>query len=231
MFESNSAWMNMLQWDACADASIKLADFAGQDCWAGMDAAFKKDLFAKVRIFLRDDKVYVFGRYYLPQAQVDAKGNEAFVGWKADGWIRATQGEVLDIEAVREELLEDNRTFNLTEVPYDPAQLTQFAGEMLNEGVPMVEIRPTVLNFSPAMKELEELVAGKRLVHNGDPVLAWAIANVVCHRDAKDNIYPNKEKPENKIDPAVALIMAISRAVVFREKPNVIDADYSLVTV
>ncbi len=228
---ADSGWMNMLQWDACADRSIRIEDFAGADCWVGLDAAFKKDLFAKLRIFLRGDKVYVFGRYYLPQSQVEAKGNEHFVGWKAEGWIRDTPGEVLDIEAVREELLEDNRRFNLVEVPYDPAQLTPFAGEMLDEGVRMVEIRPTVLNFSAAMKELEELVTGRRLVHNGDPVLAWAIANVVCHRDAKDNIYPNKEKPENKIDPAVALIMAISRGVVFREKPNVIGSDYSLVTV
>jgi phage terminase large subunit-like protein len=36
---------------------------------------------------------------------------------------------------------------------------------------------------------------------------------VVCHRDAKDNIYPRKERPENKIDGAVALIMALGRAM------------------
>jgi phage terminase large subunit-like protein len=82
---------------------------------------------------------------------------------------------------------------------------------MLAQGVPMVEIRPTVLNFSPAMKELEALVASKRLHHNGDPVLAWAIANVVCHRDAKDNIYPRKDGVDKKIDPAIALIMALAR--------------------
>ena len=77
----------------------------------------------------------------------------------------------------------------------------------------MVEIRPLVLHFSPAMKELEELVACRRLQHDGDPVLGWMIANVVCHRDAKDNIYPKKEKVENKIDGAIALIMALSRAI------------------
>jgi phage terminase large subunit-like protein len=75
----------------------------------------------------------------------------------------------------------------------------------------MVELRPTVLNFSPAMKEVEELVASRRLHHDGDPVLAWAIANVVCHRDAKDNIYPRKDDPAKKIDPAIALFMAMAR--------------------
>jgi phage terminase large subunit-like protein len=50
--------------------------------------------------------------------------------------------------------------------------------------------------------------AGK-IAHDGNPALAWMIGNVVGHYDAKDNVYPRKERPENKIDGAVALIMAI----------------------
>lgn len=219
---ADSSWMNMLQWDACADPGLKEDDFLGQPCTIALDAAFKKDLFAKIKVFRRDADYYVFGRYYLPEAQVRGDDKEQFAAWEREGWIRTTPGEVLDIAAVREELIGDDATgaqgdiqrFEVTEVPYDPAQLTQFATEMLAEGLPMVELRPLVLNFSPAMKELEELVAAGRLHHNGDPVLAWMIANVVCHRDPKDNIYPKKERPENKIDGAVALIMALARAMV-----------------
>ena len=40
----------------------------------------------------------------------------------------------------------------------------------------------------------EALVRSGRLHHDGDPVLAWMVSNVVCHRDKKDNIYPNKGK-------------------------------------
>ena len=40
------------------------------------------------------------------------------------------------------------------------------------------------------------------------------ISNVVCHTDAKDNIYPRKERPENKIDGPVASIMAMGRHLV-----------------
>jgi phage terminase large subunit-like protein len=36
------------------------------------------------------------------------------------------------------------------------------------------------------------------------------VSNVVAHRDAKDNIYPRKQKPENKIDGVVAIIMALA---------------------
>jgi phage terminase large subunit-like protein len=37
------------------------------------------------------------------------------------------------------------------------------------------------------------------------------MSNVVCHRDQKDNIYPRKERPENKIDGVVALLIAVNR--------------------
>ncbi len=40
------------------------------------------------------------------------------------------------------------------------------------------------------------------------------VSNVVAHLDNKDNIYPRKERPENKIDGVVALIMALGRALV-----------------
>jgi phage terminase large subunit-like protein len=39
------------------------------------------------------------------------------------------------------------------------------------------------------------------------------MSNVVAHMDVKDNIYPRKERPENKIDGVVALIMALGRAL------------------
>lgn len=218
---ADAAWMNMLQWDACGDPALRPEDFAGEECIASLDAAFKKDLFAKVRLFRRYQDgaphFYVFGRYYTNRELVEAKGNEHLQAWAEEGRIRTTPGNVLDIEAVREELLEDTRRFAVVEVPYDPAQLTQFCGELIDQGVPMVEIRPTVLNFSPAMKEVEELVAARRLHHDGDPVLAWAIANVVCHRDAKDNIYPRKDDPLKKIDPAIALFMSMARWIARKE--------------
>ena len=219
---ADAAWMNMLQWDACADPSLKEADFAGEECWIALDAAFKKDLFAKMKIFRRGRDYYAFGRYYMPQAAVQQTGGDQLDAWARSGWIRVTPGEVLDIEVVRDELLGagepraggDASRFEVQECAFDPFQLAQFSGELIEAGLEMVELRPTVLNFSPAMKEVAELVASKRLHHTGDPVLAWAISNVTCVWDRKDNIYPRKEKPEQKIDPAIALFMALARAMV-----------------
>jgi phage terminase large subunit-like protein len=218
---ADSAWMNMAQWDACARPGMKPADFAGERAFIGLDAAFVKDLFAKAIVVRQGDKVRAFGRCYAPEALLERKGNEQLRGWARDGWIRTTPGEVLDIEAVRQELAEDMALFDVVEVPYDPWQLRQFAGEQLDVGVPMVEMRANVQSFSEPMKALDALVAKGDFEHDGNPVLAWMISNVVCHYDAKDNIYPRKERPEQKIDAAIALIMALGRALAPRESDPV----------
>jgi phage terminase large subunit-like protein len=81
------------------------------------------------------------------------------------------------------------------------------------------------------MKELDALVRSGRMHHDGDPVLAWMVSNVVCHTDAKENIYPRKERPENKIDGVVSLIMAVGRSMVSEEIGNLDDAIYNPVIV
>jgi phage terminase large subunit-like protein len=92
------------------------------------------------------------------------------------------------------------------------------------EGIPCTEVRPTVLNFSAPMKHLDGLILSAvptdssptpkfLFTHNADPCFMWQMSNVVSKTDQKDNVYPNKERPESKIDGAVALIMAMNRAL------------------
>ncbi|MCH4024096.1 MAG: terminase large subunit [Acetobacter sp.] len=214
---ADQAWMDMRAWDACADYTLSEADFEGDECAGSLDLASKVDLAAKIRLFERDHDgithYYVLPVFYLPQKQVDESGNAQYAGWVADNWIKATQGDVIDFEKIEEDLQEDNELFALRYMAYDPWQATQLAQRMMAQGLPMMEYRQTVANFSEPMKELEALVLSGRLHHNGCPVLSWCISNVVCHTDAKDNIYPRKERSENKIDGAVALIMALGRAL------------------
>ncbi len=212
------AWMNMLKWDDCADTSLSIEDFEGEKAVVALDLASKIDIAAKVTVFTRkiDDEshYYAFGEYYLPEETVQESGNEQYEGWAHEGRLTLTPGNVIDFAYIEDDLKEDASRFEVVEVPYDPFQATQLSTRMLEEGFPMVEMRPTVLNFSEPMKELESLVLSKRLHHNGCPIMTWMVSNVVAHLDNKDNIYPRKERPENKIDGVVALIMALGRALV-----------------
>ena len=53
----------------------------------------------------------------------------------------------------------------------------------------------------------------KRVAHGGHPVLRWMMDNVFIRKDPAGNIKPDKEKSTEKIDGAVAMIMALDRAI------------------
>lgn len=222
---ADTAWMDMRAWDTCKDTTLDPEQFAGEPTYVALDLASKVDIAAKIALHERtiDGKAhyYVFGQYYLPRDTVERGENSQYQGWEHMELLTVTDGAVIDFDVIEQDLLADCSRFEVREVPYDPFQATQLSTRMAAQGVPMVEMRPTVLNFSEPMKQLEALVLQGRLHHNGDPVLAWMMSNVVAHMDAKDNIYPRKERPENKIDGVVALIMALGRALANEQQEEV----------
>lgn len=224
---ADHAWMDMRAWDACADKTLSEEQFEGEDAWIALDLASKVDIAERVKLFKRSidgvEHYYGFAAHYLPQGAIDASRNAQYEGWAREGRIIVVDGEANDYSLMKDHLRADASRFKVVEVPFDPWQANQLASEMLSEGLPMVEFRQIVANMSAPMKELEALVLSGRFHHNGDPVLTWMISNVVCHSDAKDNIYPRKERNENKIDGAVALIMALGRAMVSASKPSVYE--------
>jgi len=212
---ADSAWMPPEAWRAAADPTLDIEDFAADECVIGLDLATKTDIAAKVYLFRRHlDGVahyYLFGRYYLPEAALNDGRNAAYSGWEVEGRLVATQGDVTDFGQIEAEVIEDASRFKVREIAFDPWQAADLAQRLMANGAQCVEYRATVQNFSAPMKELAALVLQKRLHHDGCPALAWMVSNVVCHLDAKDNIYPRKERPENKIDAVVAAIMALGR--------------------
>lgn len=215
---AKNAWLNMLRWKE-APARKSLAELDGRPCFIGLDLASKIDIAGNVLLFppVEGDPLWhVHGRYYLPEARVieELDSNTArYREFDALGLLTLTDGEVIEFEVIKEDLREFAGRFDLKAVGYDPWQATQLAQEMELEGLPMVEIRQTVQNLSEPMKELESLILQRKLAHGDCPVLTWMASNVVAKMDVKDNIYPNKERPENKIDGIVALIIALARAI------------------
>lgn len=222
---SDNPWLPMDRWDACADTSLKMESFAGDAeylCYVGLDLASKIDIVARVFCFTKvvdgARHYYLFAKFYLPEAAVRESRNSQYLGWVTAGYIQVMPGDTVDFGVIEEELIADAQAAQAAEVGFDPWQATQLAQRAATEGgLTMVEVRPTVQNFSPAMKEIEAAVRDGRAHHDGNPVLTWMASNVVCHTDAKDNIFPRKELPQNKIDGMVAAITAVNRAMTANE--------------
>lgn len=209
-------------WDACADPSIRETDFAGLPCTAGLDLASKRDINAGVRRFQDDGGlVTLLFDFWLPEQRVIDGDNPSYAGWAEDGWLKTTSGNVVDYTAIQERVEAWGKLHDLTELGFDPYQAAHMVRLLMEQGITCVEIRPTVLNFSEPMKELDKLIAEGKLRHDGNPVMRWMMGNVVAQRDYKDNVYPRKEKDENKIDGPVAAIMAQARAAAYEDdKPG-----------
>ena len=68
-------------------------------------------------------------------------------------------------------------------------------------------------DMSPPTKELMKLAMEKRIAHGGHPILSWMMDNIHIRTDPAGNIKSDKAKSTEKIDGAVALIMALDRCI------------------
>ena len=219
--QAGAAWMDMTAWHK-GERTVDLDDFEGRSCVIGLDLGAKNDLTAKVYVFKTegDDgrpRYQVFSRLYLPQTAIDKGTVSQYSGWADTSVIQVTGGAMTDLTRIEEELREDLSRFDVQAIAYDPWQATQLANDLSEDGAPMVEYRNTVQNVSEPMKWLEALVQDGRLDHDGNPCMTWMMGNVVAKVDAKDNIFPRKERYESKIDGPVALIYALAMYLSDRE--------------
>ena len=76
-------------------------------------------------------------------------------------------------------------------------------------------------SMSAPAKELERRIMGRELIHDGNPVLRWMVANVTVSQDPAGNLKPDKAKSTERIDGVVAACMAIGRwQVAQAEQPS-----------
>lgn len=214
---ADDALFSLSAWDQLARPGITLDDFEGRDCYLGLDLATKTDLAALAYLFPPregvDEPFTLFARCFLPDAAIQDARNPSYIEWASNGDLVVTPGDVTDFSAIEREIVEANRRFRVRACAFDPWASTQLAQRMIAEGVDMVEFRATTANFSEPTKELDALIRSRRIVHDGNPVLAWNLSNVVGHFDARGNVYPRKERPESKIDAAIASIMALGKCM------------------
>jgi len=218
------AWLDIQKYRAAGDPTLKIEAFRGERCWGSLDLASKIDIAVALRLFKRIvaglRHYYCFPTFWLPEQRVRESDNSQYEGWVKQGYIRVTSGDIIDFDAIEVELKTWPGQVKLASVAYDPFQATQMSTHLAGAGFPVLEVGQTVKNLSDPMKELDALVRAGRWHHDGNPVMEWMFSNVLAHYDHKDNIFPNKQKPENKIDGPVAAIMALSRAMVEPDPPK-----------
>lgn len=230
--QSSSPWLNLHAWKELADKDIKLEDFAAASCWEGLDLANVTDIASNCKVFTHEvdgqTHYYAFWRHYLPAEVTAEPDNKHYQGWVRDGWLIETPGSMIDQKLIQDNILADSARFRTMEVAIDNWGAPGISAALEQEGLTVVRIPQNVQHLSAPMKFIDGLVKSGRIHHNGDPVATWGISNVQVKPDRNDNWFPRRGSRHKKIDPALALILAMARAMVAEPK-NVYDGELAIV--
>lgn len=214
--------IDMTDWDAGAKV-VDIRDVKNLSWYAAIDLSTKLDITALVLV-ARDDNgsFHVRPWFWLPADNLRDRPNQEFTkyrAWADRGLLTLTEGNVVDYASVRRRLIElrDVGGLRIGQVGFDPWNAAHLAQELQEDGFEMVEIRQGYRTLSEPTKELLSAIVSHRISHGGNPVLRWMADCVSIRQDENGNVRPvkpDRNKSGKRIDGIVALIMAMSRAIV-----------------
>lgn len=212
---SEISWMPMSKWNEC-NKVIEEEKLKGKDCYVGLDLSMTTDLSSVNLEFKLEDETYaMISKSFIPENRVREKERIDRVPYSEfirQGILIPTPGDVIDYSYIKKYILEQAKLYNIKEICYDPWSASQLATELENEGFIVVAIRQGYQTMSEPTKDILALVLQKKLIHNNNPLLTWAIHNAVVRQDVNGNIMLDKSKARNRIDPAVAMVISHVRA-------------------
>nr|DAM74879.1 MAG TPA: Terminase large subunit [Caudoviricetes sp.] len=211
-------WMPMEKWDKCAFA-VNEEELAGRVCYGGLDLSATTDLTAFVLVFPPEeqtDKYQILPYFWIPEETVDLRVKRDHVPydvWKKQGFIQTTEGNVVHYGFIETFIERLGERYNIREIAFDRWGAVQMVQNLEGMGFTVVPFGQGFKDMSPPTKELMKLTLEEKIAHGGHPVLRWNMDNIFIRTDPSGNIKADKEKSTEKIDGAIAMIMALDRAI------------------
>ena len=211
-------WMPMEKWDACA-FPVDEDELEGRVCYGGLDLSSTTDITAFVLVFPpqdEDDKYIILPYFWVPEDTLDLRVRRDYVPydvWERKGYLQTTEGNVVHYGYIEKFIERLGERFNIREIAFDRWGAVQMVQNLEGMGFTVVPFGQGFKDMSPPTKELMKLVLEQRIAHGGQSVLRWNMDNIFIRTDPAGNIKADKEKSTEKIDGAVATIMALDRAI------------------
>ncbi|GIO22440.1 terminase large subunit [Oceanobacillus sp. J11TS1] len=210
-----NGYMRMGKWKAAIIIKKSVIDYP---VFLGMDLSSTTDLTSIGKVFQLPERKFIVQQHsFMPEDKLTERintDNVRFDLWRDQGYLTTTPGSVVDYSYVEQHILDmREQGYNIIEIDFDKWNATHLVQILENHGFTMVEIPQFLRHLSFPTKELRSGVYRKQIMHFGDPLLHWALSNAVIKQDAQENIMLDKEKSIERIDPAAAVINALSRAL------------------
>lgn len=211
-------WMPMDKWDACA-YPVNEEMMEGRVCYGGLDLSSTTDLTSFCLVFPPEDEdepYYVLPYFWVPEDTLELRVKRDHVPydlWHRQGYLETTEGNVVHYGYIEKFIERLGERFNIREIAFDRWGAVQMVQNLEGMGFTVVPMGQGFASMSPPTKELMKLTLEKKLAHGGHPVLRWNMDNIFIRTDPAGNIKADKAKSTEKIDGAIACIMALDRAI------------------
>lgn len=229
----HASLVSATEWDACSDEPDERAFEAGP-LWIGIDLSSRQDLTAMAVVGEdADGLLHVRVHAWMPSLGLRERSERdraPYTQWVEMGVISLCPGATVRYTDVAETLAEYLESADVAAVAYDRWRIDVLQTELERLGVtaPLVPFGQGYRDMAPAIDALEQLVRERRILHGGHPLLRWALHGAEVVSDPAGNRKLDKARASARIDPLVALIMAIgawAKAQRGGDSPRAADAE------
>lgn len=192
----------------------------GQEGWLGVDGAAAWAALRDAYEFDPTKPVYVgldVGLYRDSSAVVVVQERpDGRLHAKSRIWV-PSPGSPVDPLSIMDHLRELSATYSVAAIAYDPRLFEAPALMLAQEGLPLVTIHQSVDRMTPIIGEAYERIKAGKISHDADEAFTQQMLNPIP-RLSERGFTLQKNKSRGRIDAAVALSLAIDRAV--HKKPR-----------
>ncbi len=207
----------------------ELPELLGRECHGGLDLGMINDLAAWGLCFPPDnelDPYYVINQAWIPRGCPHNLNAEPWAKFVANGSLIVTETEMTDHIAIRQRIVEDSHRYHIKTIAADPQNCRLMMDELLNDhGLEVFKFTQNHKFYHEPFKLLYSAVLQSRLLHGGDPLLAWCADNVVLEMNTFGHCMPKKARSLGKIDPIVAMLMAFSECVFSEAQRSIYETE------
>ena len=234
--DAADAWISTQLWKT-VQHHLNIDEYAGRECYGGLDLSLTSDLTAFVLVFPgKGLTLDAFSWFWLPGdrlIELEVKDNMGshYRQWRDAGYLNAPSGKVIDFVHAAEFIASVSNKFKVNGIAYDrakvehllaPLEATGCYVELIPHGQGFYKAQGTGLWMPQSIEELETAIIEGRIRVNENPVLTWNVASAVTQSSTiqPTDRYFNKGKASGRIDGAVALAMATGLMMYKEREPE-----------
>jgi phage terminase large subunit-like protein len=228
--DQEQKWLSTEEWAACKGEFDRIVlpngtpcveHLYGQPCYAGLDMGITGDMACYWMVFPQPDgKVHIIGHGWVPfdgKWRDELRNKDRYIEWERMGYLTFTKGpgsgpyRVVDEDHIKRDIIAWHQKYPVRALYADRAYAMALIIDLFNrESINIKGIPQGAVTLNEACVTLEEMILGRLICHDGNPIMNWNIANASLIRTVTGLIFPNKSSSTERIDGLAALINALT---------------------